>query len=153
MFQRQQRETGLFFYKTLVNFYVPHLLSSHEILIKFYLPTVVKTMPRCLAIFTEQWRVDNVNRDHESATIQWHSAGSLGWPFPILKYEYFFSNKICGSNFVKHHSETVMFWNYQNVDCSLRKKFFVSLSLIIIFGTLSFPIADGNRPTGGKQVS
>jgi len=38
----------------------------------------------------------------------WHSAGSLGWPFPMLKYEYIFSNKIYGSNFIKHHSEAVM---------------------------------------------
>ena len=31
-----------------------------------------------------------------------------------------------------------MVWNYQNADCSLRKKIIVSY--IIIFGTLSFPI-------------
>jgi len=34
----------------------------------------------------------------------------------------FFSKKICGSNFIKRHSETVMVCNYQNVDCLLRKK-------------------------------
>jgi len=22
--------------------------------------------------------------------MNWHSAGSLGWPFPVLKYEYIF---------------------------------------------------------------
>ena len=27
----------------------------------------------------------------------WHSAGSLGWPFPTLKYKYIFPNKIYGS--------------------------------------------------------
>ena len=32
---------------------------------------------------------------------KWHSAGSLGWPFPMLEYEYIFSNKIHGSNFIK----------------------------------------------------
>jgi len=45
---------------------------------------------------------------------------------------------IYGSNFIKQHSETVMVWNYQNADCSLRKKFIVLF--IITFGTLSFPI-------------
>jgi len=37
----------------------------------------------------------------------------------ILTY---FSNKIYGSNFIKHHWETVMVWNYQNADCSFSKK-------------------------------
>jgi len=36
----------------------------------------------------------------------------------------YFSNKIHGSIFIKQHSETVMVWNYQNADCSLRKKFY-----------------------------
>jgi len=36
----------------------------------------------------------------------WHSAGSLGWPVPMLKYKYIFSNKIYGSNFIKQHSES-----------------------------------------------
>jgi len=39
----------------------------------------------------------------------------------------------------KQHSETVMVWNYQNADCSLKNKFIVLF--IIIFGTLSFPTA------------
>ena len=46
----------------------------------------------------------------------WHSAVSLGWPFPMLKCN-FFSDKIYGSGFIKQHSETVMVWNYQNADC------------------------------------
>ena len=32
-------------------------------------------------------------------------------------------NKIYWSSFIKHHSETVMVWNYQNTVCNLRKKF------------------------------
>ena len=55
----------------------------------------------------------------------------------------FFSNKICGSNFIKQHSETVIVRNYQNADCSLRKKFIVSF--IIILGPLSFPISMRSR--------
>ena len=31
----------------------------------------------------------------------WHSADSMRWQFPMLKYKYIFSNEICGSNFVK----------------------------------------------------
>ena len=34
----------------------------------------------------------------------------------------YFSNKMYRSNFIKQHSETVVVWNYQNADCSLRKK-------------------------------
>ena len=37
----------------------------------------------------------------------WHSASSLGWPFAMIKYKYFF-NKIYGSNCMKQHSKTVM---------------------------------------------
>jgi len=38
----------------------------------------------------------------------WHSDGSLGWPFPALDINTFFSDKIYGSSFIKQHSETVM---------------------------------------------
>ena len=55
----------------------------------------------------------------------------------------YFSKKIYGSNFIKQHSETVMVWNHQNADCSLRKKFIVSFT--IIFGTLSFSIRRVNQ--------
>ena len=69
----------------------------------------------------------------------WHSAGSLGWLFPMLKYKIVFSNKIYGSNFSKQHSETVIRFDYwQNADCSSKNKFIVSF--LIILGTLSFPV-------------
>jgi len=68
----------------------------------------------------------------------WHNASTMGWPFPMLKYKYIFSNKIYGSNFIKHHSETVMVWNYQTADCSFKDKYIVSI--IIILGTLTFPV-------------
>ena len=48
----------------------------------------------------------------------------------------YFLNKIYGSNFIKKHSETVMVWNCQNADYSLKNKFIVLF--IIMFGTLSF---------------
>jgi len=37
----------------------------------------------------------------------------------------YFSNKLYGSNFIEQHSEIVMVWNYQNVDCSLIKNILV----------------------------
>ena len=60
---------------------------------------------------------------NESVPIQlaqcWFSGGR---PFPMLKYvKIFFSNKVCGSNFIKQNSETVIVGNYQkNADCSLK---------------------------------
>jgi len=36
----------------------------------------------------------------------WHSAGSLGWPFPMVEYSVYFSNKIYGSNFIEQHTHT-----------------------------------------------
>ena len=51
----------------------------------------------------------------------------------------YFSNRKYGSNFIKQHSETVTVWNYQNANCSLRKKLYCVI-YTIIFGTLSFPI-------------
>jgi len=59
--------------------------------------------------------------------------------FQCKKIPTYFSDKIYRSNFIKHHSETVMVWNYPNAECSLRKKIIVSF--IIIFGTLSFPVS------------
>ena len=41
----------------------------------------------------------------------WHSAGSLGWPFPVLKYKYIVFKWNNGSNFIKQHSETTTVWN------------------------------------------
>jgi len=51
----------------------------------------------------------------------WHSAGSLDWPFSSAKVLIYFSNRIYGSSFIKQPSETVVVWNRQNVDCSLKE--------------------------------
>ena len=67
-----------------------------------------------------------------------NTAGSMVWLFPMLKYKYIFSNKICRSNFIKQHSKTAMVWNQQNANCRLKNKFIVSF--IVIFGMLSFPM-------------
>ena len=74
----------------------------------------------------------------ESAPIQLAQCRFPGLAIPNDKILiYFFQIKYTdcdGRNFIKQHSETVMVWNYQNSDCSLRKKFIVSF--IITFGTL-----------------
>jgi len=45
-----------------------------------------------------------------------------------------------GSNFIEEHSETVTVRNCQNAGIAVFKNRFIA-SFIIIFGTLSFPIA------------
>ena len=54
----------------------------------------------------------------------WHTAGSLRWPFPMLEYECVFRIKYTEAILSKQRSETVMVWSYQNADCSLRKTFY-----------------------------
>ena len=70
-----------------------------------------------------------------AAETSWHSASSLLWPFPMLKYKYIF--KIKYTEAILSNS-TVMVWNYQDADWSSRKKIIVSFN--IIFGTLSFVV-------------
>ena len=48
----------------------------------------------------------------------------LGLAISSAKILIYLSNKIYGSNFIKQNSETVMVWNYQNADCSLRQKIY-----------------------------
>ena len=51
--------------------------------------------------------------------------GSLGWPFPVLKFELSCRINYTEAPFVKQHSETVMVRNCRNSDCSLRKLFII----------------------------
>jgi len=62
---------------------------------------------------------------NESAPIQMTQCRFPGMAISSAKILIYLSNKICGNNFIKQHSETVMIWNYQNADCSLRKKYCV----------------------------
>jgi len=65
----------------------------------------------------------SVHWEDESAPIQLAQCRSPGLAISngkILIYN--FSNKLHGNYFIKQHSETVMVWNYQNADWSLRKK-------------------------------
>jgi len=68
----------------------------------------------------------------------WHSAGSLGWSFPMLEY---FSNKIYGSNFIKSNSTRKQSWfEISKMLTAVLKDKFTAL-FIMIFGTLSFPMS------------
>jgi len=55
---------------------------------------------------TRRMSISRPDIGNESAPIQ--LAGSLGWPFPALKYKYVFRIKYTEAIFVKQHSETVM---------------------------------------------
>ena len=59
---------------------------------------------------------------NESVPIQLAQCQFPGRAICKAKILTYFSNKIHGSNFIKQHTETVTVWNYQNADCSLRKK-------------------------------
>jgi len=102
--------------------------------------------PRSLGVL-ERWpmRLRSLPVRNESAPIQLAQSRCLGLAICNAKILIYFSHKIHGSNFIKQHSETVMVWHYQNADCSLRKKFIVSFT--IIFGTLSSPV-DPTRDRG-----
>ena len=58
---------------------------------------------------------------------QCRKGNESAWHIPALaisnaKMLIYFSNEICDNKFVKQHQETAMVLNYQNADCSLRKK-------------------------------
>jgi len=52
----------------------------------------------------------------------WHSVGSLGWPFAMLKYYYIFQTK-CTEAIVSNSTRKLLWFEItKNVDCSFRKK-------------------------------
>ena len=69
----------------------------------------------------------------------WQSVGSLGWPFPMLKYKYIFQIKCAEAILSKSIRKLLWFEIAKMLIAVLESKFVVSF--IIIFGTLSsFPI-------------
>jgi len=79
-------------------------------------------------------------RTPETSQNFWHSAGFLGWPFPVLKYKYFFWNKII---ILKQVYQTALRNRYgfeitKMLIAVLKNKSVVSFT--IIFGTLQFRI-------------
>jgi len=59
---------------------------------------------------------------NESAPIQLTQCYFPGLAVFDAKIQIYFSNKIYGNPFVRQHSETITVSNYQNADCSLKKK-------------------------------
>ena len=70
----------------------------------------------------------------------WHSAGSLGWPFPVLKYKYIFQIKYTEAILSNSTRKLIWFEITKMLIAVKRNKFIVSF--IIIFGILSFPISN-----------
>jgi len=69
----------------------------------------------------------------------WHSAGSLGWPFPINKNISFEQNRPTQKQFYQTALGNCCCLKLAKCGCSLKKTKFSVLS-VIIFGTLSFPV-------------
>jgi len=75
---------------------------------------VVLMMPHQTQLETNHGTSINSNLKHrlygtKVCRCSWHSAGSLGWPLPVLKYKYLFRLKYTKAIFfIKQHSETVM---------------------------------------------
>jgi len=68
----------------------------------------------------------------------WRSAGSLGWPFPTLKYKCIFQRKYTEA--ISSNSTRKLLWfEISRMPTTVFKNKFV-VSFMIILGTLSFPI-------------
>jgi len=68
----------------------------------------------------------------------WRSAGSLGWPFPTLKYKCIFQRKYTEA--ISANSTRKLLWfEISRMPTTVFKNKFV-VSFMIILGTLSFPI-------------
>ena len=95
-------------------------MNIHECHSLHDVTTTCNMIKRLISFYKTKYTIFSVKQGSKGHRYTWHSASSLGWPFPMRKYYY-----ICQiSNFIKQHSETVMLWNYQNADCSLRKNFY-----------------------------
>jgi len=67
----------------------------------------------------------------------WLSAGSLGWPFPVLKYKYIVQIRYTEAILSNSTRRLLWFEITKNPDCSFKKTKFIVL-FVIIFGTLSY---------------
>jgi len=63
----------------------------------------------------------------------WHSAGFLGWPFPVLKYQYIFQIKYTEA--ILSNSTRKALW-FEITKMLIEKNFVASF--IVFFGTFSF---------------
>jgi len=68
----------------------------------------------------------------------WHSAGSLRWPFPMLKYKYIFHVKYTEA-ILSDSTQKLLWFEITKVLITVLKNK-VSVLFIVIFGSLSFLI-------------
>jgi len=68
----------------------------------------------------------------------WHSAGSLGWSFPMIKYKYIFQIRYTVAILSNSTRKMLWFEITKMLIAGLKNKLIVSF--IMIFGTLSFPV-------------
>jgi len=67
----------------------------------------------------------------------WHSAGSLGWPFPVLEYKYFFQLKYTEA-ILSTSTRKLLWLEISKMVIAVLKNRRIVL-FCIIFGTLSLP--------------
>jgi len=68
----------------------------------------------------------------------WHSAGSLGWPFPVLEYKYFFQLKYTEA-ILSTSTRKLLWLKISKMVIAVLKNRRIVL-FCIIFGTLSFHV-------------
>jgi len=68
----------------------------------------------------------------------WHSAGSLGWPFSVLKYKYIFQIKYTKA-ILSNSTRKLLWFEISKMLIAVSKNKFIVL-FTIIFGTFSFPV-------------
>jgi len=69
----------------------------------------------------------------------WHSAGSLSWPFRMLKYKYTFQIKYTDA-ILSNSTPELLWFEITKMLIAVLKHKFIMLFKKIIFGSLSFPI-------------
>ena len=79
----------------------------------------------------------------------WHSAGSLGWPFPMLKYKYILEIKYTEA--ILSNSTRKLSWvEISKMLIAILKINKFILSFIIIFGTTFVPYFHVDKHVGGR---
>jgi len=127
-------------------------------------------MQRCRALAVGPIRLLVLDEERTSAEVvlgsrgdivrryNWHSAGSVGWPFPMLKYEYIFRIKYTEAILSNSARKLSLFELITEMLIAV-KKINLLCYFIIVFGTLSFPICatvrivNKHRDTGQKFSS
>ena len=80
----------------------------------------------------------------------WHSAGSLGWPFPMLKCKYICQIKNT-LQLLSHSTRKLLWFEIGKMLITVEKNKFIVL-LITIFGTCSFHISTCDTQTDGGRT-